>query len=313
MTDRTVWSNWQRENLWGNLRTSADPIARDNVMFSGYLALMLGTYAATSGDVATTPRDHSPSPGTAPGPTATTTPGSSKRSSGTSGALRGDCFPCEPGLVFPLCNAVAMLGLAAFDGITGATRTARLWPGFRRGLDEEFTHPDGDVVPFVATRLAVRAGVMRSPQATALLGFFLHPLAPELSRRWWTVARSELVHTGRLRPESLPGSGQRITGDWGTGEPSHASTYAAVLALARELGDQHAYRQVLAAADAHLGWSVRDGVGCYERCSVNANALLGMAWFGGRDTFRRWCARGPSSLALASRTSTTRRFWSRPP
>jgi Linalool dehydratase/isomerase len=44
MLCRPVWSYWAWENAWGNLRWNPDPIINDNVMYSGYLGLMLGLY-----------------------------------------------------------------------------------------------------------------------------------------------------------------------------------------------------------------------------------------------------------------------------
>lgn len=31
-----IWRYWRLENRWGNLRNSADPVIRDNIMLTGY-------------------------------------------------------------------------------------------------------------------------------------------------------------------------------------------------------------------------------------------------------------------------------------
>ena len=46
-----VWQYWGLENLWGNFSTNADPVARDNVMYSGWYAAQLGLYEAVTGDL----------------------------------------------------------------------------------------------------------------------------------------------------------------------------------------------------------------------------------------------------------------------
>ncbi|MBV1920931.1 MAG: hypothetical protein KUG73_09635, partial [Pseudomonadales bacterium] len=42
MTNKKVWKYWSSENKWGNLDNNPDPIARDNIMYSGYLGCMIG-------------------------------------------------------------------------------------------------------------------------------------------------------------------------------------------------------------------------------------------------------------------------------
>jgi linalool dehydratase/isomerase-like protein len=39
--DHRVWRYWALESLWGHLRSNRDPIARDNIMYSGFLATQI--------------------------------------------------------------------------------------------------------------------------------------------------------------------------------------------------------------------------------------------------------------------------------
>jgi linalool dehydratase/isomerase-like protein len=50
MRDRRIWGYWRGENIAGNLDFNADPVRKDNIMFSGYLELMVGTYAVLNSD-----------------------------------------------------------------------------------------------------------------------------------------------------------------------------------------------------------------------------------------------------------------------
>ena len=45
--DHRVWRYWALESLWGHLRSNRDPIARDNIMYSGFLAAQIA-YARSS-------------------------------------------------------------------------------------------------------------------------------------------------------------------------------------------------------------------------------------------------------------------------
>src|SRR5262249_41442767 len=48
-TDHRVWRYWALENFWGNLRTDRDPVARENIMFTGFCATQIAMYQAASG------------------------------------------------------------------------------------------------------------------------------------------------------------------------------------------------------------------------------------------------------------------------
>jgi len=50
MLDKRVWGYWRFENLWGNWDANPDPAARDNVMYSGHLANLIGLYEVLFGD-----------------------------------------------------------------------------------------------------------------------------------------------------------------------------------------------------------------------------------------------------------------------
>lgn len=285
MTDRRIWSYWSRENLWGNFAADPNPITRDNIMFSGYLALMLGTYAAASGD------RHFDRPGSLVFRWDDARSFVYDRWSVVDAVERNfiasdwGLFPCEPGLVFPLCNTVALLGSAMRGGAAATDGHRALLPRFRKSLEEEFTAADGDLAFYASPRFGVVLRAMRSAHLTAQHGFFLRPLFPDLADRHWAIARREIVDSEKYAPAAL-GRADRITGDWGTGKASHAGMYATLMMLARELGDGDAYERVAEAAAEHLRYATRDGVGCYEACSIVTNGWFGLARFGRADAWR---------------------------
>src|SRR5262249_37434904 len=44
--DHRVWGYWALENMWGNLRADPDPVARENIMFTGFCATQIAMYHA---------------------------------------------------------------------------------------------------------------------------------------------------------------------------------------------------------------------------------------------------------------------------
>src|SRR5262249_32837510 len=47
-TDHRIWAYWASENLWGNLSFDLDPVARDNIMYTGFCATQIAMFHAAS-------------------------------------------------------------------------------------------------------------------------------------------------------------------------------------------------------------------------------------------------------------------------
>jgi len=263
MTRPEVWSYWKRENLWGNLRASNDPIAVDNIMFSGYLLAMLGSFRAATGD------HHFTGPGSLwfgrhsydEDSVAAAVTRNFERSPYT-------LFACEPGLVFPLCNAVALAGLA----MTGASDSSRLWPQFHRQLVQEFTFTDGLVPFFSWTRGGALTYVSRDEANTRVVAALLSAVDPSFADR--TQQRLTARGTGLPTAQSKPRGG-----DWGTGKRSHVTDLAFTAMLAGATGDGTRHAEAMARAAELLELRALHGVGAYEKASVTGNGMLAVARF----------------------------------
>jgi hypothetical protein len=283
MTDRRVWSYWRRENAWGNFDLDPDPIARDNIMLSGYLALMLGLYALTTGDRRF---DH---------PGALTFRWSDGKVFPYSAlevfaavednftAAPWGLFPCEPGLNFAGCNAIALMGLAAADRAYGTDRAAALEEPFRRTLDEEYTTVDGEIISIISRRWGYGMRFVHSPVVQAGQAVLLRALAPDVADRTWAIVREELFGSDGMGLTSL--STDRYDTDMGTNKRSPATRLAFAWALAAEMGDDEAVAHARAAAANHLRLDTVAGVARYANASAYANATLGLARFGRADTW----------------------------
>jgi hypothetical protein len=148
LLDHRIWRYWQRENLWGNLRNDPDPIPRDNIMLSGFLAAQLG-YARAASDLQDFDLPES------------------LVFAHPSGARCGYSLPsivdalvrqyerapygllaCEPNWIYPLCNAITATAIRCHDAQRGTGHWDRLEPAFRRHLEAEFITAAGRLVPF---------------------------------------------------------------------------------------------------------------------------------------------------------------------
>ena len=134
--DYRIWRYWQWENLWGNLSTDKDPVIKDNIMFSGFVAAQIlyarmpeqnlsfrypdgRSYDYTTEqlvDVLVAQYEVAPF----------------------------GLLPCEPNWIYPLCNLITATAIKALS----PERWQTLQPGFLKALQTEFMTTDGRIVPF---------------------------------------------------------------------------------------------------------------------------------------------------------------------
>jgi len=198
MTDRRIWSYWRWENLWGNLRWDPDPIRRENIMYSGYLSLMLSAYTATTGD------------------RGFDRPGSLQLQDGqrtyaydSESVARAvhknfadsayGAFPREPNWVYEACNDIAFGGLVGHDQLNGTAYAADMLSRFRAALEYEFSNVDGTGISIRASRMGIAVpGVAASTISEAGGIFFISPSAHDIATRRWLIVR-DLITVKRKR------------------------------------------------------------------------------------------------------------------
>jgi hypothetical protein len=234
-TDHRVWRYWALENLWGNLAVDADPVARDNVMFTGFCATQIAMYHAASGR-----RDYDRRGSFA-----------LRHPSGLSygydlpsliDALdrerRRSAFQlvaCEPNWVYPLCNTIAAAAVMAHDRMTGSGRWAMQADGFRRSLENEFIDLSGRFVPCRSALTGLALPIAGGAQPQAMPCFFLNATLPDVAQRQWMLLRRDLVDVRQ------PGALDRRRFwpiDTGNYRLSRAAAFAATALAAVELGDR---------------------------------------------------------------------------
>ena len=298
MTERRVWQYWKWENLWGNFSLDQDPIARDNIMFSGYLGLMLAMYENATGDRSFDATDSLEFRW-------------NKRKS-----FRYDdeslarilfenfarseycMFPCEPNWVYEACNLIAFAGLVGHDRAHGTDYAERLRSRFRDAVNLEFAKPDGSPVTIRASRAGIAIpGIAASTANEAAVAFFLSPGAHDLAVRQWLIARDRVIGRRDGRADAS------LTGpvfqspiidklDIGHYKPGWgAVTYAFCLAVATEMGDGEAIAAVRAGLGRVAPKQLKDGVASYPG-SVMTTMMLAPGELGGDRAFHDLLAYG---------------------
>jgi hypothetical protein len=285
-----VWAYWRTENLWGNLRAGADPIPRENIMFSGFLAAQLAMFEAASGERAFE----------APASLVFRHPGGERftydlpglsevLSQGWAQAPLG-LTACEPNWVYPLCNSIAAAGVAIHDGLSGGATWQARRDRFLDSLEREFIAPDGRFVPCRSSYFGIALPPIGGAVGQAFPCLFLNAALPEVARRHWNLLRPALA-TGALRRSMW-----RV--DVGNYRFTRASSYAATAAAAVEMGDDAIARRLLQALDQDCPHALSEGVAHRPGVSLWAHAVEFMARAGRADALRDMArkpapARGP--------------------
>jgi Linalool dehydratase/isomerase len=283
MLQPRVWRYWRLENLWGNLDLNPDPIRRDNIMFSGYFALMLSLYRNTSGD---TRYDR-------PGSLEIRTRGGRVFSydhptivqivARQFGGEPSGLWACEPGFSYPMCNALGAAGVLGADPLHGGTLAVPVLKALRRGLDEEYTFADGSPVHVRSIRFGfatpgVGSGSVMGAWQRANLPLLLHPVDPVTAQRHWEVLRredAELVD-GEFTLRRANASDRR---DVGNLRNSMANFWSWLYADAREFGDSRIASAALHAAEEQLAPRLFEGARAYTNASVHSNAVFALGRF----------------------------------
>lgn len=278
LQDPRIWDYWRLENLWGNFSVNADPFARDNIMFSGFMAAQIAYAEAAAGGRAGLAERQ-----------IVFRLGANKISTYSFDQLIETLtwryarapfglLACEPNWVFPICNAIAVSGLRADDARSGADRWSEIAPRFRRCLEAEFIAPSGRLVPFRSSAIGIACPPIGGAMMQAFPCFFLNSVLPDIAERQWAALRDDLRKTG-LRRAFWPID----VGNYGF---SRASSYAASAAAAIEMGDGDLAAHLLGGLDEECPHETIAGVTHRKNASLWAHAVEMFARCGRSGGFR---------------------------
>lgn len=260
----TVWGYWKLENIWGNFDTNGDPFARDNIMYSGFLAAQLlyqrkaVTYPIDDVDLTVTCKGKS-------GQTYKYT--IHEIIEGLVAQYKRADFgllPCEPNWVFPLCNAITATAIRAYDATYGTTYWADIAPDFSAHLEAEFIDSKGQFIPFRSSYTGFAPPAIGGAVMQSFPCLFFNAVLPDLAKRQW--ATMQVNRDGRdwksvIWPVDV--------GNYGF---SRAAGYTATAAAAKEMGDMPTAEDLVTALEHDLPCRVMDGIAHRPNASIWAHA-----------------------------------------
>jgi hypothetical protein len=271
--ERICWAYWAKESVWGHLKYNPDPIPRDNIMTSGWLAYQMASYISNTGD-----RRYSQ-----PASITFTHPRGQRYEydfhsicrvlSRNFEASEFTLFPCEPNWIYALCNGYGVLPLPVHDRLYGTDYCERLLPRFRRHFEDEFMSVDGRTVGIRSSLTGFSIPAMTSVLSDCAVIWQFSPIFPDLARSLWEIVRKEWIHLPASGPVRMQLQGwDKI--DTGNYKRVPATAFAAIRWAAVEMGDTELADRLAQDADAQLEPVTERGVRRYAKASVLSNAAL---------------------------------------
>lgn len=276
-----IWSYWKLENIWGNLNSDPDPLGRENIMYTGFVALQMALFESSSGRADFSRQERF----------------NLRHPAGKSYACederlierlemeyqRSDFFliACEPNWIYPLCNTIGACAIFGYDSLRQQNKWQKHEKEFRHALDAEFMDSFGRYVPCRSEYTGLAIPTFGGVMPLALPCFFLNAVAPDLAVRQWLLLRRKLFdrQSHFQSKEFWPID----TGNYGF---SRASAYTATALAAAELGDDAVYRHCMDALEKECPGVLKDGVIHRQRASVWAHGVEIMARAVNKNGFR---------------------------
>ncbi|MBX7435118.1 hypothetical protein JDV09_23900 [Mycobacterium sp. Y57] len=279
MCDKRVWGYWARESRIGYLRHETDPIRHANVMYSGYLGVMIGVFQTLNQD------DAFDRPGslTYRWDDQISHEYDFRR---LAFAIRENMlakpkcpqYPCEPHLIYPICNTFALNTLMMYDRLHNDDISSELVSKVRTSYDADgWRRADRRFIP-----IRLGASVNLSPPvigSDAAMALWLSAAMPDIARQTWDMITSRLlrwdgddvVMRGRSWLRIDVGNYRFTNGE--------ANTKVAVMNAAREFGADHIADRLSEAIDSDLEQERARGARRYRGVSNLVNAMYALARF----------------------------------
>lgn len=298
MTVPRVWKWWRWESLFGNFHYSADPIARDNIMFGGFSSINVALYTANTGD------DHYLQPGSL---TFKENKHKSFRHSlqtilvagrfNQQTATYGPLYPCEPRLTYSTCNIWGHLAHLTGDRIFNTNTREQLIRELKPLQMAEMMGLDGTPHSGRVNTLGIRMPVYSCHFVSAQWGWMSTPFFMDLAKRTWACLREEAL--------CIDDNGEAVIAtkaydrvDTGNYKKGEAGVYGQFLIYARELGDDEAAEALQKAIDRRFGKVEQNGVTSFAGASNLNNAVAAIGRLTRRDDVRRMVLEGPPGGAM---------------
>jgi hypothetical protein len=171
-----------------------------------------------------------------------------------------------------------MTGQVLYDRVYSTGHLKGVIEKFERSLDENFTEPDGSILPIRSALTGFTIPGLCGALTDCFNALLCRGYLDHVARRMWSIFRHECVRldpkTGDLRFEGLVGADQM---DPGTYKHSEYNIYAIMSIVAGEFGDEKLRNAALDALKKNVGLETTE-TGAHRltaaKASLNMNSCM---------------------------------------
>jgi hypothetical protein len=268
MRDKKVWGYWAHEMLVGYQRWDPDPMKFANVMYTGFYGVMVGLFETLN--------DHRFSkPGALNLRWNDDTEYHYEFNSLCEAIVhnmeissQGPLYPCEPRLIYPMCNAFSLSTLLMHDRLHGTDYGHGRVEQMRQALVEnKYLRPDNR---FLACRGPLKFAMSPSVGNDGVMSFWLNFAMPEQATKTWENLRANLI---RIEDDDV----KMNATSWEVIDPGNYSrgtgmSRVSVMASAKEHGDDEMADALERSLDKRYKTVRKDGARAYTGISSWGNA-----------------------------------------
>lgn len=236
---KKVMNFWKWESLLGKFTTDYDPVARDNIMVSGFLLQGMMLYISNTGDKRyekpLSMKFHITNDIFYEHSIHSMDEAMVKQWKENPYCL----FPCEPNWIYTPCNFQGAIGQAVYDRYYGTKHLSSFIGKFEESLMENFAEGDGSIVPIRSAATGFTIPGLCGALSDLTNALFCRGYLDHISRRMWAIFRHENVDfdekTGRVQLKGLVGADKMDPGNY---KGSEFCIYSMVSFVAGEHGDE---------------------------------------------------------------------------
>lgn len=286
MRNKRVWGYWAHECLVGYQRWDPDPMKFANVMYTGFFGVMVGLFETLND------RRFS-EPGALSLRWSSDTEYVYEFASLCEAIIhnmdissQGPLYPCEPRLIYPMCNAFSLSTLLIHDRLHGtdfgADRTEQMAQAY---LKHKYLRADNR---FMAARGPLKFFMGPSVGNDGVMSFWLNFAMPEQAVKTWENLRENLI---RVEDDDV----KIDATSWEVIDPGNYSrgtgmSRVSVMASAKEHGDNEMADALERSLDKRYKTIRKDGARAYTGISSWGNAGHVLARFTSKNSMARLLA-----------------------
>lgn len=282
MRNKKVWGYWAHEMLVGYQRWDPDPMKFANVMYTGFFGVMIGLFETLN--------DHRFSkPGALNLRWNDDTVYNYEFNSLCEAIIHNmdistqtPLYPCEPRLIYPMCNAFSLSTLLVHDRLHGTRYSDGRVDQMRRALvTHKYLRPDNR---FLACRGPLKFTMSPSVGNDGVMSFWLNFPMPDQAERTYENLRANLI---RIEGDDV----KMDATSWEVIDPGNYSrgtgmSRVSVMASAKEHGDDEMADALERSLDKRYKTVRKDGARAYTGISSWGNAGHVLARFTTKNAMR---------------------------